>query len=198
MYVKFISLLLSCQILLCGCSWLHSQAGYRNDPFTGGINTGTSELLNVPLPAGLQRYVSHGYSSFTTNGREGLETLRGNINSKATALAMFNTLNSSGWQLRMSARKGERAVYLYEKNMEYALLSFHPQGLLTIIEIWAGPRLPDGATLSLPPTLEEDNLPSIVGEEYGPMEDSQNVSGGSSRGKVETWGQSSAIEEKEL
>lgn len=183
-------------LILClgGCAFFGQNAGYRNDPLTGGVNTQTSSLLNVALPRGFQRYSSHGYSKAGAEGQEGLETLRGHVDAGAAAMAMFNTLKSAGWQLRMFLNKGARAVYLYQKDNEYAMLAFHPQGLLTILEIWLGPRLPEGALPSLPGSGGAEEIPSLAGEEFGPDEGEYAPE----KGAVETWGQKPEIGEREL
>lgn len=196
MPIKIFLIALIAQIMLSGCAWLGQNTSYRNDPLTGGVNAGASSLLHVALPAGMQAYPSHGYSEIREGGREGLETLRGNVDASSAAMTMFNNLKSAGWQLRMSARKSPRAIYLYQKQNEFAILSFHPQGLLTILEIWTGPRLADGANLLIPSLSPAEELPSIEGEEFGPIEETRQAP--APKGSIETWGKSSSIEEMEI
>lgn len=165
---------------------------FHNDPLTGGRNMGTSPLLGVTIPAGLQIFTTHGYRKGTT---EGLEIYRGNVNEQAAASALFNTLNNAGWQLRLSLSKGFKAIYLYQRDNDFAVLSFHKQGLLTVLEIWRGPRLAEGASLTFdsePAIDESESYNSLAGEEYGPLEK------GSKGSAEERWGGNSPLEEREL
>lgn len=180
--------------IFTGCAALGIDIPYQNDPLTGGIDASTSELLNINLPAGLQRYPSHGYISTNELGeKEGLETFRGNINGISANMALFNSLHQSNWQLRLSLRKGDRSIAIYEKNSRLALLAFHRQGMLTILEIWAGQRLPDGASLGIQENIYGDAEKSLAPEEYGPLDDSSNDE---KPGVYERWG--NTLEEREL
>lgn len=163
--------------LISGCSVWGGKNPFASDPLTGGVNASTSNILGVALPPGLQRFSSHG--RIDHNG-EGLETLRGAINSTSAALELFNTLKDSGWQLRLALRENARAVYLYQKDEEYAIIAFHPQGMLTILEIWKGAALPDGSMLSWK-NRSESGYNSLPGEEYRPAGRKKDIS-------VETWG----------
>lgn len=192
LYLLLLPLFLS---LATGCTFA-GIGPYANDPFTGGVNASISTLLNVPLPAGMQRYPSHGFTtSSTSGGKQGLETFRGRVEEEHLISTMFNSLKASGWNLRLSLHKGDRAISLYQKANEYAILSFRRQGLLVIMEIWLGASLPNGA--SLPEAHEYSSVQSapetnIVGEEYGPLE--QN----SDNGAIERWGGNSTLEERDL
>lgn len=195
-FMKQICRLVCCAVLalaLAACAPLGIEGPFRNDPLTGGINASISELLNITLPAGLQRYPSHGFVRIGENGRkEGLETFRGNMDGVAANLNIFNSLHQKGWQLRLSLRKGDRSIAIYENAGELALVAFHRQGMLTILEIWAGPRLGDGAVLSAPGgNMEDEPESSIAGEEYGPIDGRE-----SKEGVVEKWG--GGLEEREL
>lgn len=200
---------------LSGCAGLGVQSPFGNDPLTGGTDTSTSALLNVPVPAGFQRYSSHGFSRLNASGgREGLETLRGNVDEGAAEQAMFSALRGTGWQLRLALRKGNRSIQAYSRDKELAVLVYRRQGMLTILEIWVGQRLPDGATLDLPG--EDGGLngsAELAGEEYGPLDPASAGpdaaagspaarSGGSVApvpGAVETWGGSTPeLEERAL
>lgn len=200
--VTSILALFACAVLLSGCASMGLENPFASDPFTGGVDTTTSALLNVPLPAGLQRYPSHGYSATTSGGaREGLEVLRGNVNAGACAMELFSALKSHGWQLRLALHKDGHMLEVYEKGTEMAVLTFRSQAMLTILEIWLGERLPDGATLEMP--LEDPGVSGggaeLAGEEYGPLNEAEESSGGGSApaprpGTVEQWG----VEERAL
>lgn len=179
--------------LLGGCGYLGIESPFRTDPLTGGENAVSSLLLDVRLPAGLQRYPSHGFINNGVNGsREGLETFRGNISSQVAAIDLYNELHARGWEMRLNLRKGDRSVMLYEKGNDLAILTFHRQGVMTVLEIWAGQRLADGA---LPGTGEVQSMEEphveLPGEEFGPLDESSEKPG-----KVEQWG--STLEEREL
>lgn len=181
-------LALLCALILSGCAQLGLKQPFDNDPLTGGVDAGQSLLLQVALPAGLQRYPSHSHIS-GSGRREGLETLRGYVDQGACAMNLYGKLKAAGWQLRMYQRFGYRAIYIYQKDNELAALVFHRQGMLTIIEIWAGARLADNAALA--PVQEQDDEPlkSLAPEEYGPVTESQGTPGA-----VERWG----VEERDI
>lgn len=186
--ILFLALILT--ISICGCSSLGIQTPFGNDPLTGGQDATTSLLLGVPIPAGMQRYPSHGYTSTGVDGQtQGLETYRGNVDSNYAATTMFNGLQSAGWHLRMQNRKGDRAVYVYQKGKSLADIVFHRQGILTIMEIWESARLEDGMSLLRPD--EENSTPSLAGEEYGPLDEPKP------RGQSESWGNKN-LEEKDI
>lgn len=194
MLVKNVILLLALAgaLPLAGCSQMAMENPFTSDPLTGGQNATTSILLGVPIPAGMQRYASHGYISSGMMGeRKGLETYRGNVDQGAAAMTMNSGLASAGWNLRMQNSKGDRAIHVYENGKNMAAIVFHRQGILTIMEIWQSPRLEDGAAMPRP---EEENItPSIAGEEYGPL----NAPVPATPGKTESWGNKN-LEEKDI
>ena len=133
-----------------GCASIGLENPFSSDPLTGGTDAPTSQLLGVAAPAGMQRYASHGFQSFGPGGeRQGLEVLRGQVNTAFAAQIMHSGLQSQGWQLRLALRKGARAVYVYDRGAAMAVLTFESQALLTIMNIWTGDRLPDGAPLPM-------------------------------------------------
>ena len=194
--ISILALSLGALGLLSGCASMGIENPFSSDPLTGGVDTATSSLLNVPLPAGFQRYASHGYSATSPTGaRQGLEVLRGNVNAGACAMELFSALRSHGWQLRLALHRDDHMLQVYEKGGEMAVLSFRSQAVLTILEIWVGERLPDGATLEMPVQSQEEDGSGmeLTGEEYGPLDDSGNPapSSGASApapGTVEPWG----------
>ena len=200
--ISILALALAALSLLSGCASMGLENPFANDPLTGGVDTSTSSLLNVPLPAGLQRYSSHGYTATSASGaREGLEVLRGHVNAGATAMELFSALKSHGWQLRLALHKEDHMLQVYEKGQEMAVLTFRSQAVLTILEIWAGQRLPDGATLEMPVQTEDtgESGVELTGEEYGPLDGSESSGGASGAntpapGTVEQWG----VEERAL
>lgn len=182
--------------LLSACSYLGLENHFSNDPLTGGEKAGRSILLDIRLPAGLQRYSSHGFINIDANGgKEGLEIFRGNISASLASVDLFNELRAKDYELRLSLRKEDRSLALYQKKDNLAILTFHRQGLLTILQIWAGSRLPDGAALSFAPAQipEDDPQVELPGEEYGPLEEHETSE---KPGAVERWG--SSLQEREL
>ncbi|MBQ4567984.1 MAG: hypothetical protein IJA79_07655 [Desulfovibrio sp.] len=201
---------------LCGCGVLKLQGPFANDPLTGGLDTSTSQLLGISLPAGMQAYRSHGFTQPDASGPAGLEVLRGSCSMQEAAQALHNSLVPLGWQLRWHMGKGKRLVQIYDNGQEMVVLQYKPQGSMTILELWRGPRLADGAelpsSLSLAPiappaddeTFMEDSLPELPGESYPPLTDATDGSAGRSTGispdisapsasrprvgDVETWG----------
>lgn len=142
--------LLSLLATLPGCASIGLENPFSNDPLTGGTDTATSLLLGVPTPAGMQRYGSHGFQDFGPGGgRQGLEVLRGQVDTGFAAQIMYSGLQGQGWQLRMALRKGARAVYVYDRGATMAVLTFESQTMLTVLSIWVADRLPDGAPLPM-------------------------------------------------
>lgn len=145
-----ILVLLAVLATIQGCASIGLENPFSNDPLTGGTDASTSQLLGVPVPAGMQRYASHGFQDFGPGGgRQGLEVLRGQVNTAFAAQIMYSGLQSQGWQLRLALRKGTRAVYVYDRGAAMAVLTFESQAVLTIMNIWTGDRLPDGAPLPM-------------------------------------------------
>lgn len=172
-------------IFLYGCVF-PGQSSYRNDPFTGGIDSASSALLNIPVGSGWQYFPSH--SQITGGARkEGLETWRGYVDQEQAARQLYETMKSQGWKIRLLQRYRGRAIYVYQKNDEMAALVFSKQGALTILNIWYGPRLTDDAILSTAPVPDEP-LKSFAGEEYGPAK----------KGEVDRTEESWGVEERDL
>ena len=48
--------------VLPGCGGIRVKGPFANDPLTGGMDTASSQLLDIRLPAGMQRYSSHGFT----------------------------------------------------------------------------------------------------------------------------------------
>ena len=63
--------------LITGCSSMDINNPFSNDPLTGGVDTGKSQLLAVSIPSGMQRFPTHGYQVPGTGGTQGLEIFRG-------------------------------------------------------------------------------------------------------------------------
>lgn len=178
---------------ISGCSYFGGTSSSNSDPFTGGVNTSNSALLDIPLPAGLQIYPGHGFKKSPT---EGLEILRGYININTASAVFFQNLKNQGWELKTALQNKQKAFYLYQKNNEYSAVIFYPQGALTIIELWRGQELPPGSQIQTVPYEEDDtSAPSLVPDEYGPLSGDENAQ---EIPKGEVWGKKSPLEEKEL
>ena len=135
--------------LMAGCASMDISNPFSNDPLTGGVDTGKSQLLAVSTPAGMQRFPTHGYQVPGTGGTQGLEIFRGDVDMAYTAQVMFNGLQSQGWHLRMAQRKGVRGVYVYERGNSVATLTVQRETIGTVLAIWVADRMPDGATLPM-------------------------------------------------
>ena len=135
--------------LMAGCSTMEISNPFTNDPLTGGVDTGKSQLLAVSTPAGMQRFPTHGYQVPGTGGTQGLEIFRGDVDMAFAAQVMYNGLQSQGWHLRQAQRKGVRGVYVYERGSSIATLTLEREGIGTVLAIWVADRMPDGATLPM-------------------------------------------------
>lgn len=170
--------------LMAGCSTVNISNPFTNDPLTGGVDTGASQLLGVSVPAGMQRFPTHGYQTMGASGPQGLEIFRGDVDMGFAAQIMFNGLKGQGWQLRMAQRKGIRSVYVYERGSAVATLTLERETVGTLLAIWVADRMPDGATLP----MQENTGASGYGGSGG--SGSSGSSGGSS-GYTESNGGSS-------
>ncbi|MFT4300311.1 MAG: hypothetical protein QM579_01010 [Desulfovibrio sp.] len=160
--------LLSLLATLPGCASIGLENPFSNDPLTGGTDTTTSLLLGVPTPAGMQRYGSHGFQDFGPGGgRQGMEVLRGQVDTGFAAQIMYSGLQGQGWQLRMALRKGARAVYVYDRGATMAVLTFESQTMLTVLNIWVADRLPDGAALPMQDAANTGNSGTGGGDSGG-------------------------------
>ena len=135
--------------LMAGCSTMEISNPFTNDPLTGGVDTGKSQLLAVSTPAGMQRFPTHGYQVPGTGGTQGLEIFRGDEDMAFAAQVMYNGLQSQGWHLRQAQRKGVRGVYVYERGSSIATLTVEREAIGTVLAIWVADRMPDGATLPM-------------------------------------------------
>lgn len=158
-------------LLLGGCASLGVTSPFGNDPLTGGVDSSTINLLQIPVPPGLQYFPSHSHVS--GNPPEGVSTYRGNADQAAAAINLYNNLKQQGWNLRMYQRFGKRAIYIYEKQNRVAACVFYRQGMLTLLDVWSGTRLADNAPLTFRESVPVDEeWKSIAPEEYGPAESS--------------------------
>lgn len=161
-------LLLLC---LCGCSRLGLDQSFGANPLTGGRPAAGSRLLGISVPPGLEHYPEHGFEGSAMDGSmQGLEVFRGHISPPVAASTFFSSLKGQGWQLRQSLNKDSRALQLYENRDRLAAIVMRPQGAFTVVEIWVGPRLPDGAVLDF--RQDFGGEASVVPEEYAPVEES--------------------------
>ena len=135
--------------LMAGCSTMEISNPFTNDPLTGGVDTGKSQLLAVSTPAGMQRFPTHGYQVPGSGGTQGLEIFRGDVDIAFAAQAMYNGLQSQGWHLRQAQRKGIRGVYVYERGSSIATLTVEREAVGTVLAIWVADRMPDGAAFPM-------------------------------------------------
>lgn len=201
--------LLALLATLSGCATIGLENPFSNDPLTGGTDTTSSLLLGVPTPAGMQRYGSHGFQDFGPGGgRQGMEVLRGKVDTGFAAQVMYSGLQSQGWQLRLALRKGARAVYVYDRGAAMAVLTFDSQTLLTVLNIWVADRLPDGSPLPMQDAASTGSGGSGSSGESGALGGSGDAGGmntapqggqsGRSGGTYGSGGSSGGIQERNL
>jgi hypothetical protein len=152
--------------ILAGCAQLGISNPFFNDT---AAPTRTSRLLGVPLPPGMKHVGPQ------SNDIQGMEMLSGNVDASDAALSLFTALQGQGWQLRLSQRKGDRSIYAYERSGVLAVLAFRRQTVTTVLEIWTGPRLPDGSMLTQPSSPGNGGVPDHWGA--GGTEGSGGASG---------------------
>ena len=170
--------------LMAGCSTMEISNPFTNDPLTGGVDTGKSQLLAVSTPAGMQRFPTHGYQVPGTGGTQGLEIFRGDVDIAFAAQAMYNGLQSQGWHLRQAQRKGIRGVYVYERGSSIATLTVEREAVGTVLAIWVADRMPDGAAFP----MQENSGASGYGGGSGSSGSSSGSSGGGTSGYSESTG----------
>ncbi|MBO4301261.1 MAG: hypothetical protein J5861_06625 [Desulfovibrio sp.] len=174
-------------VALTACSEINMRNPFTSDPLTGGVNTGTSRLLDLSIPPGMQMYPTHGSSG--TDG--GMEIFRGRVDMATVAQYMHLGLQGQGWNLRLARRKDSRAVYVYERATSLATLTVERTALGTLLCIWTGERLPDGSALPQDLPSQPDASPS-VDEAWG------GAAPPSPAGSVETWGDGGSVQERTL
>lgn len=150
--------------LLVTCVLLGGLAGSGcadmgiSNPFAGGapsitnngVEVAQSDLLGVVLPSGMRRFPTHGYRTSGVNGGEGLEVLRGSVGGGALMSSLHTGLSAQGWNVRSCWRKDDRIMCVYENPTRMAVIRISSQAMLSLLEIWAGTRLPDGRPLNIP------------------------------------------------
>ncbi len=184
-------ILASCLVLLGGCAEMHLHNPFSSDPLTGGENVGTSRLLTLSVPAGMQLFPSHG-STAADGG--GLEIYRGWVDMNVVAQYMHSGMQGQGWNVRLARRKDSRAVYVYERTTSMAVLTVERTALGTLLCIWTGERLADGAA------LPQEALSPALGAGTGDIPAGHDENSGTSYqpGTFETWGAPSAVQERSL
>ena len=134
-----------CLCTLCALAGGCSTLGIDN-PLGSGESARQSQLLGVPLPAGMSLSGDHSRRS----GNEGVEVAYGQINAAVAAQQMFNSLQAAGWQLRLQQSRPGRGIYVYDNGERVAVIHVEAQTIQTVLTICAGNRLPDGSMLNLP------------------------------------------------
>ena len=115
---KNVILLLSLgmRIAPCGCANVHRNLSPAI-PLQGGQNATTSILPSVPLPAGMQRYASHGYIRLAYGAAPGsIETYRGNVDSAAAAMTMNSGPASRGLEFEDCRTAGPTGLSMLHEN----------------------------------------------------------------------------------
>lgn len=136
-----------------GCAEMGISSPFAGGPpsiTNNGVEVAHSDLLGIALPPGMRRFPSHGYRTSNLNGGEGLEVLRGNIGGGALMNSLHTALSAQGWNVRSCWRKDDRLLCVYESQTRMAVIRISAQTVLSLLEIWAGTRLPDGSPLTIP------------------------------------------------
>ncbi len=204
--------LVTCALLGClagsGCADMGLSNPFANGApaiTNNGVEVAQSDLLGIVLPSGMRRFPSHGYRLSNLNGGEGLEVLRGNIGGGALMNSLHTALSAQGWNVRSCWRKDDRILSVYESASRVAVIRISAQAMLSVLEIWAGTRLPDGSPLNIP-----FSVPSNRGSAPAPGSDAGGFEpegapqdwGGTSPGMSPSpsggWGDSGGLEERTL
>lgn len=154
--------LLALLFLLGGCAGMGSFGGVSA---SGGRPASTSVLLGVSLPAGTEYFPSHSNIS----GQDGVEILRSSAGPAVCAGAIANGLQSQGWKVRLSQTAANRGFYVFENGGRIAAVHVGIQTppMQTLIQIAAGPQMPDGASVTLPMSGQHTSAPSQAASGQG-------------------------------
>ncbi|MCI7508145.1 hypothetical protein [Desulfovibrio piger] len=146
--------------LILGVS-LASAAGCADlgisNPFESTPTAASSQLLGISLPAGMELSTQHCARTTGSDGQpQGMETAYGQADRMQVAQSLFNNMQGSGWNLRMSLRKADRIMLAFENGNRLAVISLYSQTVYSCVaEIWVSEKLADGSTLNLLPLRGE-------------------------------------------
>ena len=146
--------------LILGVS-LASAAGCADlgisNPFESTPTAASSQLLGISLPAGMELSTQHCARTTGSDGQpQGMETAYGQADRMQVAQSLFNNMQGSGWNLRMSLRKADRIMLAFENGNRLAVISLYSQTVYSCVaEIWVSEKLADGSSLNLLPLRGE-------------------------------------------
>ena len=127
--------------LILGVS-LASAAGCADlgisNPFESTPTAASSQLLGISLPAGMELSTQHCARTTGSDGQpQGMETAYGQADRMQVAQSLFNNMQGSGWNLRMSLRKADRIMLAFENGNRLAVISLYSQTVYSCVaEIW--------------------------------------------------------------
>lgn len=141
--------------------FLASAAGCADlgisNPFESAPTAASSQLLGISLPAGMELSAQHCARTTGSDGQpQGMETAYGQADRMQVAQSLFNSMQGSGWTLRMSLRKADRIMLAFENGNRLAVINIYPQTVYSCVtEIWVSEKLADGSSLNLLPLRGE-------------------------------------------
>ena len=128
-----------------------------SNPFESTPTAASSQLLGISLPAGMELSTQHCARTTGSDGQpQGMETAYGQADRMQVAQSLFNNMQGSGWNLRMSLRKADRIMLAFENGNRLAVISLYSQTVYSCVaEIWVSEKLADGSSLNLLPLRGE-------------------------------------------
>ena len=173
--------------LILGVS-LASAAGCADlgisNPFESTPTAASSQLLGISLPAGMELSTQHCARTTGSDGQpQGMETAYGQADRMQVAQSLFNNMQGSGWNLRMSLRKADRIMLAFENGNRLAVISLYSQTVYSCVaEIWVSEKLADGSSLNLLPLRGEGSQNSGGFGGFGGSSDGASGGGFESNG----------------
>lgn len=124
-----------------------------SNPFGSSPAVRQSRLLGISLPAGMELSVQHSAQTTGSDGQpQGMETLYGQADRQQVAQSLYSSLQGLGWNVRMSLRKGEHTMLVFENGNRLAVIAISSQTVYSCVaEIWVAEKQPDGSPLSILP-----------------------------------------------
>lgn len=114
---------------------------------------------------------------------QGMETAYGQADRMQVAQSLFNNMQGSGWNLRMSLRKADRIMLAFENGNRLAVISLYSQTVYSCVaEIWVSEKLADGSSLNLLPLRGEGSQNSGGFGGFGGSSDGASGGGFESNG----------------
>ena len=155
-----------------------------SNPFESTPTAASSQLFGISLPAGMELSTQHCARTTGSDGQpQGMETAYGQADRMQVAQSLFNNMQGSGWNLRMSLRKADRIMLAFENGNRLAVISLYSQTVYSCVaEIWVSEKLADGSSLNLLPLRGEGSQNSGGFGGFGGSSDGASGGGFESNG----------------